>query len=467
MWSQLFGPLFYIFAFLGMVSSMEFHPEHVAFHQTGLSRRSPPTSLLKEDGKMQVAVSAHNQRIVNLSTELVDQRTEYIGVIGVGTNSDGKSQFEAKVVFDTGSTNLWVASSLCSSFSARKSYNPTESLTQEAFKGQSTDIDIQFGTGELKGPIHVDTYHVGPMVVKQQPFAMIREMQGSVFWSFDFEGILGLGFKSLSFGGIEPFFERVIAQKVLPSNEFAFFLNVDSKKPSTLLWGGIDKDLYHGPILMFPVIQPHYWALELVDFKVGNTSMKSTDPDRAVRRLIVDSGTTYFTAPSHMLGQVTGKLHAGDCSKVTDHPDLTYVLRGADNKTYDLVVTQETYMIQDGGSYCTAAFMPLDVDKEFGPAMLLGEVFMRHFFTVFSRGDGNDANAKLGIALANTDANPKVKSSQEASPQESMPVFLQPDQAKAAQSDRKRISIGLDSQAHAQKARSRSRPRALLRSDPH
>lgn len=33
---------------------------------------------------------------------------------------------------------------------------------------------------------------------------------GDVFSSFPFEGILGLAFPSLSFGGIEPFFERVI-----------------------------------------------------------------------------------------------------------------------------------------------------------------------------------------------------------------------------------------------------------------
>merc|ERR1719401_2151504 len=169
-------------------------------------------------------------------------------------------------------------------------------MTQEAFKSRDTrDIDITFGTGELRGPLHVDTFRVGPMAVKQQPFAMIREMMGSVFSSFPFEGILGLGFKSLSFAGIEPFFERVIQQKVLPNNEFAFFMNVDSDKPSALLWGGIDKNLYEGPLRMFPVVQAHYWALELVDFRIGNKSLGTTSEGKQkVKRLIVDSGTTYF-----------------------------------------------------------------------------------------------------------------------------------------------------------------------------
>ena len=86
------------------------------------------------------------------------------------------------------------------------------------------------------------------MVVKQQPFAMIREMDGAVFSSFPFEGILGLAFPSLSFGGITPFFERVIEQKLLPSNEFSFYLNVDriGLKSQSLQPAKRSLDQHHG-----------------------------------------------------------------------------------------------------------------------------------------------------------------------------------------------------------------------------
>merc|ERR1719387_47747 len=227
--------------------------------------------------------------------------SEYIGIVGVGTTPNGTAQFEGHVVFDTGSTNLWVASTLCKEHPcnterAHHFYDPAKSLTQELFEGARREIDVKFGTGELKGPIHIDTYRVGPMVVKRQPFAMIREMKGEVFASFPFEGILGLGFKSMSFDGITPFFERVIEQKVLRNNEFAFYFNHDHGKPSALLWGGVDKDLYSGPIRMFPVVERHYWALELIDFRLGNTSMKHTRAGHGINKLIVDSGTTFFTA---------------------------------------------------------------------------------------------------------------------------------------------------------------------------
>jgi pepsin A len=290
-------------------------------------------------------------------------------------------------------------------------YDPEKSLTQEPYVEESGDIDIQFGTGELRGPLHVDTFRVGPMTSKGQPFAMIREMNGDVFSSFPFEGILGLGFPSLSFSGITPFFDHVIEQKLLTNNEFAFYFNVDSDKPSALLWGGVDKDLFHGPIRMFPVVQPHYWSLELKDFRLGNTSMKDASMDGdSIKRVIVDSGTTYFTAPDGLHNKIVNKIREASCSEVTDYPPLVYVLQGEDGETYELMVSQETYMIGDEGGSCRPAFMALDVNEQYGPAMVLGEIFMRHFLTVFSRGDGKVENAKIGFAPAKIDATPKVKS---------------------------------------------------------
>jgi hypothetical protein len=273
-------------------------------------------------------------------------------------------------------------------------------------------------------------------------------MNGYVFQSFPFEGILGLGFRDMSFAGIDPFFDRVVEQKVLTHNEFAFFMNVDSEKPSALLWGGIDKDLYHGQIRMFPVIQPHYWALELVDLKLGNTSMRGAgmkgDP---VKRLIVDSGTTYFTAPGGLHTELIAKMPSGACSKVTDetHPPLVYTLRGADNETYDLEVSQATYMIRDGGDYCFPAVMSLNVAERLGPGMLLGEVFMKHFFTVFDRGDGDVKNAKVGFAPANIGATPKVKPSKDLSAASSL---LESNPAKSSSR-----TISLDSRAQASTVR--------------
>lgn len=90
------------------------------------------------------------------------------------------------------------------------------------------------------------------------------------------------------------------------------------------------------------------------------------------------------------------------CKDVEDYEPMVYVLRGVGGETFELIVTQETYMVGASGDdeMCRPAFMPLDVNPKFGPALILGEVFMRHFFTVFSRGSGADDEARIGIAQA-------------------------------------------------------------------
>eukprot|EP00930_Biecheleria_cincta_P030751 TRINITY_DN21308_c0_g2_i1.p1 TRINITY_DN21308_c0_g2~~TRINITY_DN21308_c0_g2_i1.p1 ORF type:complete len:497 (-),score=68.09 TRINITY_DN21308_c0_g2_i1:13-1503(-) len=411
-------------------NGLEYHAEHAVIHTTALQHRLRASkNARKHDTKqmqrhrMSVEVDARGSggsRGYQLTTPLEDMSSEYTGLIGVGTNLDGSAQFEARVVFDTGSTNLWVASVLCNlppcdHAGAQQFYDPAKSTTSEAYFSSTglksdTDIDIIFGTGELKGPLHVDTYRVGPMAVEKQPFAMIREMTGEVFSSFVFEGILGLAFPSLSFGGIDPFFERVIKAKLLKNNEFSFYLNTDTKRPSALLWGGVDKDLFEGPIVMFPVVQPHYWALELVDFKIGGKSVVDKLPDTGkARYLIVDSGTTYFTAPTSMSSHIMDSFPVAPCSQVNSYPPLEYVLRSIYNQTFTLEVGQETYMVTDPEDNCRPAFMQLDIKKKaYGPAMILGEVFMRHFFTVFSRGDGSLEQAKVGFAHAKLGAEPKT-----------------------------------------------------------
>jgi len=456
--------------FAVVVRAHEFHLGHAAVHATALSRRERPRSRehlkrwaeVDATGRVQASVGLHHQRdqsLINITTELKDMVSEYTGFIGVGTAKDGGPQFQARVVFDTGSTNLWVASVLCEtlpcSAAERRSlyYDPDKSVTQETFddtKG-GRDIDIMFGTGELRGPLHVDTYMVGPMVVKKQPFAMIREMNGDVFSSFPFEGILGLGFRSLSWGGLEPFFERVIDQKLLNRNEFAFFLNSNSALPSAVLWGGVDKALFEGPIRMFPVVQPHYWALELVDFRLGDKSLVHNEGEgMRPRRVIVDTGTTYFTMPSWLRMKLQGHLPEASCEQVLTYQPLVYVLRSSDNETFELKITQNTYMVGNG-DHCSLAFMELDIPNKYGPAMILGEVFMRHFFTVFDRGSGHVSEAKVGFAPAKADAVPQV------SPKEAS--FLQKEPQEGTSGAQGLSILG----SAATMPSSAARPSALLR----
>merc|ERR1719428_572089 len=133
------------------------------------------------------------------------------------------------------------------------------------------------------------------------------------------------------------------------------------------------------------------------------------DEGRHVKKLIVDSGTTYFTAPGGLKEVIVDRLPRAPCSEVEKnpekYPDLSFVLRNKEGEQFELKVGQVTYMVEETPGNCAPGFMEINVKEQFGPAMILGELFMRHHFTVFSRGY-TDTEARIGFAKAKLGAIP-------------------------------------------------------------
>jgi len=333
--------------------------------------------------------------------------SQYVGPIGVGTKPDGNPESMINVVFDTGSTNLWIASTLCSSSEckSRNQYDAHKSNTY-ARPNIPVHLDITFGTGELRGPQGIDYFHVGPYVVKNQTFGMIEDEIGEVFEEIPFEGILGLAFPSMSARHVTPFFDNVMQQNVLfGHNEISFYMTKMPDTTSAVFFGGVDDRFFQGDILYFPVTQEHYWSIDIIDFKVGDVShvnfleYKSSGP--RVSKLILDTGTTYFTAPPGLFAKITDRLPSTNCAEVHKYPSLHYILRDVDNVVHDITVPPEVYMVSTyGDGWCDLSFMEIPVPDQYGPAFIFGEVFMREWYTVYNRGTGSEGTATVGFAKA-------------------------------------------------------------------
>jgi len=330
-------------------------------------------------------------------------------------------QSQVWVVFDTGSTNIWVSSDLCKSGACtkpgRRRYDHTLSKTYQPPQ-HDVLLNIEFGTGKISGPQAIDDFHVGPFTTENQTFGMIQVEDGKVFEDVPFEGILGLAFPSMSANGVTPFFDNVIHQKALPKNEFAFYFSLDTPAANAVFWGGVDKAFHSGPIEYFGVTDPYYWSIPMLSFRIGDDELLA--PTRKGEggslleaeggagawkgpRAIIDTGTTFFTAEDPLFNEVMRRLPTTSCDSVTaaSHPPLTYRLRNSAGEPRDFVLNNSQYMTHSNyGSMCSPAFMKINIPKRHGPAMVLGEVFLRHYFSVFDRGDGDSKKARIGFALA-------------------------------------------------------------------
>lgn len=339
----------------------------------------------------------HQEHLVN-STQQVAlalynmRNTQYMGRIGIGSPPQ-----HFQVIFDTGSSNLWVASKHCHS-EACKRHHGFDYSASSSFQEVGYDIQVRFGTGLVKGIISQDTFSLGPLKVQNQRFAEILEEIGSVFDHARFTGILGLGFATLTAFDIIPVFDNVMKQELLPFNMFSFYFSDYPSQNSAVFFGPPNPAYYTGNFTWVNLARKFYWQVPLKDVWLGNKKLGAcTSSDSHECTVVLDTGTSLITGPRKDILRILDQIKIDpNCGNLDRLPPVTFHLGDSqfslDAKDY---VVKSKDAFRPGGFVCKAGFMPLDVPPPRGPLWILGDMFMKKYYTVFDRD-----SERIGFALA-------------------------------------------------------------------
>uniref|UniRef100_A0A8B9QZX6 pepsin A n=1 Tax=Anas platyrhynchos TaxID=8839 RepID=A0A8B9QZX6_ANAPL len=326
-------------------------------------------------------------------TAATEPLANYMDVSYVGTISIGTPPQEFSVIFDTGSANLWVPSVYCSSRACanHRRFDPARSST---YRGTTTSVATWYGTGSMVGVLGYDTVTVGNIQVPNQVFGLSLSEPGSFLAQAPFDGFLGLAFPSISSSGATPIFDNMMSQGLVSQDLFSIYLTPNKQNGSFVLFGGIDDTYFTGNLSWIPLTAQSYWQIK-VDRYITMYGHPIACPYGC--QAIVDSGTSLLAGPSRSVGNIQYEMGARrspsgnlvSCSYIRLLPDIVFVIAGT-----QFPLPPQAYILQEDGS-CMSGFEGYALPTASGELWILGDIFLRRYYSVFDR-----ANGMVGLAPA-------------------------------------------------------------------
>uniref|UniRef100_A0AC11DF88 Uncharacterized protein n=1 Tax=Ovis aries TaxID=9940 RepID=A0AC11DF88_SHEEP len=287
--------------------------------------------------------------------------TAYVGNIAIGTPPQ---QF--RVVFDTGSSDLWVPSNFC---------------TSPACYSHITFKYWESSTYRIKGHLAYDTIQIGNLVSTDQPFGLSLEEYG--FNGLPFDGILGLNYPNNSILGAIPIFDNLKKQGAISEPIFAFYLSKGTVNGSVLMLAQLDTIVPSGD-----------WRINLDHISMKGKLIGCSGGCEA----LVDTGTSLINGPTRLVTNIQrligamplGPKHYVSCSTINILPSIIFTINGI-----NYTLPAQAYILKNSQGGCFSTFKGGTEVFKHRETWVLGDIFLRLYFSVYDRG-----NNRIGLAQA-------------------------------------------------------------------
>lgn len=347
----------------------------------------------KNDLKMYLGASQFLNRFADYGLKIETevpitnfQDAQYYGPITIGSNAQPFT-----CIFDTGSSNLWVPSHSCHTLAcaAHKKYDSSTSTT---YKKDGRPLVIQYGSGKISGFLSNDQITMGGLNVSEFVFGEVDHLTAN-FAVAHFDGILGMAWAKISVDNIPTVFDQMISQGLVTDHSFSFYLTQNSKQKrgSKLVLGGVNPNYAVGDFTYHNLKSEDYWLIGIDRVRIG--AIEAAENLKG----IVDTGTSTIVANKSIVAKillVVGAVQQIDCSRIPSLPTLHVTIDGKDYPLpADMYILEVTMF---GQTQCIVGIMGLDFPASFGETIILGDAFIKYYYTHF-----DVAGKRVGFALAN------------------------------------------------------------------
>lgn len=336
--------------------------------------------------------------------------SDLYGVLKVGVPAQ-----EFTVAFDTGSGNILIPSKTCTSSAcvAHRAYDGKVSATSKplAFLDNSNAslpadgtrdvVKINIGRGIATGFFTTDRVCVGANEDLCAPTALVEctDMSIEPFNLVTFDGILGIGLPDSSLDKKFNFLGNLAEKKALRTDQFAVWLSKERDgKDSEMTLGGFDQNRLGSEVLWAPVQnlqgRSGYWEVKVRDIAVNGMKMGTCDQAKGCRGAL-DTGTSVIAGPSEVINSALQLLNVEeDCANYDSLPKLGFAIGH-----YVLNIDASDYVKRTDDS-CVHQLQALDIPPPRGPVILLGDPFLRRYYTIYDR---DSLQVGIGLAVHNAE----------------------------------------------------------------